>query len=149
MSFSSCMWLLGFRGVLFFMQLTLKESFCCRTIRWLFEMLFRLLEDPITFWLGSLKKQFNLLISLLFKYVVKIISCFVCMYVFKFMQDVALKCEANCYVIYNFFPSNAFLRRRRKKALLRVNDRGGGWRMCILGLCRVCVTFVRALLYQT
>jgi len=43
---------------------------------------------------------------------------------------------------YNFFPSNAFLRRRRKKALLRVNDRGGGWRMCILGLCRV---YVRAL----
>ena len=39
----------------------------------------------------------------------------------------------------NFFPSNAFLRRRRKKALLRVNDRGGGWRMCILALCRVCV----------
>ena len=38
-----------------------------------------------------------------------------------------------------FFPSNAFLRRRRKKALLRVNDRGGGWRMCILALCRVCV----------
>ena len=41
----------------------------------------------------------------------------------------------------NFFPSNAFLRRRRKKALLRVNDRGGVWRMCILGLCRV---YVRA-----
>ena len=39
----------------------------------------------------------------------------------------------------NFFPSNAFLRRRRKKALLRVNDRGGGWKMCILALCRVCV----------
>ena len=39
----------------------------------------------------------------------------------------------------NFFPPNAFLRRRRKKALLRVNDRGGGWRMCILGLCRVYV----------
>ena len=39
----------------------------------------------------------------------------------------------------NFFPSNAFLRRRRKKALLRVNDRGGGWRTCILALCRVCV----------
>ena len=39
----------------------------------------------------------------------------------------------------NFFPSNAFLRRRRKKALLRVNDRGGVWRMCILGLCRVYV----------
>ena len=38
-----------------------------------------------------------------------------------------------------FFPSNAFLRRRRKKALLRVNDRGGVWRMCILGLCRVYV----------
>ena len=38
-----------------------------------------------------------------------------------------------------FFPSNAFLRRRRKKALLRVNDRGGGWIMCILALCRVCV----------
>ena len=38
-----------------------------------------------------------------------------------------------------FFPSNAFLRRRRKKALLRVNDRGGGWRTCILALCRVCV----------
>ena len=32
-----------------------------------------------------------------------------------------------------FFPPNAFLRRsRRKKALLRVNDRGGGWRTCIL-----------------
>ena len=44
----------------------------------------------------------------------------------------------------NFFPSNAFLRRRRKKALLRVNDRGGVWRMCILGLCRVYVcTYVR------
>ena len=39
----------------------------------------------------------------------------------------------------NFFPSNAFLRRRRKKALLRVNDRGGGWRTCILALCRVSV----------
>ena len=40
----------------------------------------------------------------------------------------------------DFFPSNAFLRRRRKKALLRVNDRGGGWRTCILAyLCRVCV----------
>ena len=39
----------------------------------------------------------------------------------------------------NFFPSNAFLRRRRKKALLRVSDRGGGWRTCILALCRVCV----------
>ena len=38
-----------------------------------------------------------------------------------------------------FFPPNAFLRRRRKKALLRVNDRGGGWRTCILDLCRVCV----------
>ena len=38
-----------------------------------------------------------------------------------------------------FFPSNAFLRRRRKKALLRVNDRGGVWRMCILALCRACV----------
>ena len=40
----------------------------------------------------------------------------------------------------NFFPPNAFLRLRRKKALLRVNDRGGGWRTCILALCRVCVT---------
>ena len=39
----------------------------------------------------------------------------------------------------DFFPPNAFLRRRRKKALLRVNDRGGGWKMCILALCRVCV----------
>ena len=39
----------------------------------------------------------------------------------------------------HFFPSNSFLRRRRKKALLRVNDRGGGWRMCILALCRACV----------
>ena len=39
----------------------------------------------------------------------------------------------------NFFPPNAFLRRRRKKALLRVNDRGGGWKMCILALCRVYV----------
>ena len=38
-----------------------------------------------------------------------------------------------------FFPSNAFLRLRRKKALLRVNDRGGVWRMCILALCRACV----------
>ena len=29
-------------------------------------------------------------------------------------------------------------------ALLRVNDRGGVWRMCILGLCRVYVrTYVR------
>ena len=43
--------------------------------------------------------------------------------------------------ILNFFPPNAFLRRRRKKALLRVNDRGGDSRMCILGLCRV---YVRA-----
>ena len=41
----------------------------------------------------------------------------------------------------DFFPPNAFLRRRRKKALLRVNDRGGGWKMCILALCRV---YVRA-----
>ena len=40
----------------------------------------------------------------------------------------------------HFFPSNAFLRRRRKKALLRVNDRGGDWRMCILALCRVSVS---------
>ena len=39
----------------------------------------------------------------------------------------------------SFFPPNAFLRRRRKKALLRVNDRGGGWKMCILALRRVCV----------
>ena len=46
---------------------------------------------------------------------------------------------------WNFFPPNAFLRRRRKKALLRVNDRGGGWKMCILALRRVCVcTYVRA-----
>ena len=45
----------------------------------------------------------------------------------------------------NFFPPNAFLRRRRKKALLRVNDRGGGWKMCILALRRVCVcTYARA-----
>ena len=42
----------------------------------------------------------------------------------------------------NFFPSNAFLRRRRKKALLRVNDRGGGWKMCILAY--VVCTCVRA-----
>ena len=42
--------------------------------------------------------------------------------------------------VFDFFPSNAFLRRRRKKALLRVNDRGGGWKTCILALCRVCVT---------
>ena len=36
---------------------------------------------------------------------------------------------------------------RRKKALLRVNDRGGVWRMCILALCRacvLCVLYVRA-----
>ena len=32
-----------------------------------------------------------------------------------------------------------FSRRRRKKALLRVNDREGGWRTCILAFCRVCV----------
>ena len=50
----------------------------------------------------------------------------------------------------NIFPSNAFLRRRCKKALLRVNDRGGGWRMCTLALCCACVcarvfcTYVRA-----
>ena len=43
------------------------------------------------------------------------------------------------FVFLIFLPSNAFLRRRRKKALLRVNDRGGGWIMCILALCRVCV----------
>ena len=36
------------------------------------------------------------------------------------------------YILPYFFPPNAFLRRRRKKALLRVNDRGGGWKMCIL-----------------
>ena len=42
-------------------------------------------------------------------------------------------------MVKNFFPSNAFLRRRRKKALLRVNDRGGGLRMSILALCRACV----------
>ena len=42
-----------------------------------------------------------------------------------------------------FFPPNAFLRRRRKKALLRVNDRGGGWKMCILALRRVCVCVSR------
>ena len=44
-----------------------------------------------------------------------------------------------CLWYQNFFPPNAFLRRRRKKALLRVNDRGGGWKMCILALCRVYV----------
>ena len=43
------------------------------------------------------------------------------------------------FVFFDFFPPNAFLRRRRKKALLRVNDRGGGWKMCILALRRVCV----------
>ena len=44
-----------------------------------------------------------------------------------------------------YFPPNAFLRQRRKKALLRVNDREGGWKMCILALRRVCVcTYVRA-----
>ena len=37
-----------------------------------------------------------------------------------------------------FFPPDAFLRRRRKKALLRVNDQGGGWRTCILAYV-VCV----------
>ena len=37
------------------------------------------------------------------------------------------------------FLSNAFLRRRHKKALLRVNDRGGGWRTSILVLCRACL----------
>ena len=42
-------------------------------------------------------------------------------------------------IIAHFFPPNAFLRRRRKKALLRVNDRGVGWKMCILALRRVCV----------
>ena len=47
-------------------------------------------------------------------------------------------------IFENFFPPNAFLRRRRKKALLRVNDRGGGWKMCILALCRVYVTCARA-----
>ena len=48
-------------------------------------------------------------------------------------------------MLWNFFPPNAFLRRRRKKALLRVNDREGGWKMCILALCRVCVcVYVRA-----
>ena len=26
------------------------------------------------------------------------------------------------------------------KALLRVNDRGGGWRMCIIALCCACVS---------
>ena len=50
-----------------------------------------------------------------------------------------MKCSLLSLAYDNFFPSNAFLRRRRKKALLRVNDRGGGWRMCILALCRVCV----------
>ena len=50
----------------------------------------------------------------------------------------------------NFFPPNAFLRRRRKKALLRVNDRGGGWKMCTLALCRVYVrTCARARLQLT
>ena len=60
--------------------------------------------------------------------------------------------EERKLVFFNFYPSNAFLRRRRKKALLRVNDRGGGWRMCILALCRACLCacFVRVcvLLYQ-
>ena len=38
-----------------------------------------------------------------------------------------------------------FSRLRRKKALLRVNDRGGGWKMCILALRRVCVcTYARS-----
>ena len=32
------------------------------------------------------------------------------------------------------FPSNFFLRRRRKNALLKVNDRGSGWKMCTPGL---------------
>ena len=64
------------------------------------------------------------------------------------IQDIdSVSSDTNCKVNsvflrkcnINFFPSNAFLRRRRKKALLRVNDRGGGWKMCILALCRVCV----------
>ena len=50
-----------------------------------------------------------------------------------------LRVMGTYHVSSNFFPSTAFLRRRRKKALLRVNDRGGVWRMCILGLCRVYV----------
>ena len=47
----------------------------------------------------------------------------------------------------HFFPSDAFLRRRRNMALLRVNDRGGGWRMCILALCRACVCVRLRVLY--
>ena len=47
----------------------------------------------------------------------------------------------------NFFPSNAFLRRRRKKALLRVNDRGGGWKTCILASCRACLCVCARVLY--
>ena len=54
-----------------------------------------------------------------------------------FLKKRRVSLKDNCG--QNFFPSNAFLRRRRKKALLRVNDRGGVWRMCILGLCRVYV----------
>ena len=34
--------------------------------------------------------------------------------------------DREAFSLINFFPPNAFLRRRRKKALLRVNDRGGG-----------------------
>ena len=47
--------------------------------------------------------------------------------------------------VLNIFVIFSFLRRRLKKALLRVNDRGGDWRTCILALCRACVSlcFVR------
>ena len=44
-----------------------------------------------------------------------------------------------------FFLSDALLRQRRKKALLRVNNRGGGWKMCILGLCPACACVLRVL----
>ena len=59
---------------------------------------------------------------------------------------ISVYAEGNYTTLYSdFFPSNAFLRRRRKKALLRVNDRGGVWRMCILAyvVCACLCTCLR------
>ena len=46
-----------------------------------------------------------------------------------------------------FFPVQCLFALKARKVLLRVNDREGDWRMCILALCRVCVR-VCVLLYQ-
>ena len=38
-------------------------------------------------------------------------------------------------IINNFFPFHAFLRRSRKKGIVRVNDRERGWKFDIVAKC--------------